>query len=402
MADPIIPSAASLVTAAIDAIVAARPSTLTAFNTPGSVYSGLPAMWRAQALLLLSRLSDEVKSARLGFAQGDALRTLAASEFNTALPPDPQPAYAQINLSRPGSPGLQGTFPAGTTFTKQADPNAVPLPIQAAQYKSLQAVYVGTGVLSTVINCVATAPGSAGNLPYFGNYTNPTSIALSTPVWDSGWFTTNSQASGGSDGLPDPVLIAAAKAYATGQFGPTQGAIIAGILQQQSVRHLAVFPASNVFPYTSCYIADQNWASSVNWVALVAQAFVDTWQGFGGRVRFGTVFNTDIVVAPTIVLTSTDALNYTAEIDANVNAVVQAYFNDRTDWYRWRAGTLRALLSKADTRILQCTAVSVTDAVTGAPIPEPPYIPSSQFGYNPAIGHYYPTGSTQSTYQPPL
>ena len=69
MAKPILQPASTLVTAAIDAIVAARPSTLAQFNNPNSRYRDVIALWRAQALLLQQRLASEVKARRLKTAE---------------------------------------------------------------------------------------------------------------------------------------------------------------------------------------------------------------------------------------------------------------------------------------------------------------------------------------------
>src|SRR5258708_2575963 len=99
MAKPILPTANQVLTPAIDAIVAARPESLVHFNLGGR-WADLPAMWRAQLLLALARLSDEAKSARLRFATGDELKSLCASEFNTRLPAEPQVAIGSIAYSR--------------------------------------------------------------------------------------------------------------------------------------------------------------------------------------------------------------------------------------------------------------------------------------------------------------
>lgn len=407
MAKPILPTASSLVTAAIDAIVADRPESLQHFNNPNSNWGNLPAMWRAQALLLLAWLGDSAKSARLKFAKGQALRALCASEFQTQLPPNPQTALGSVTLSRASVSGGQGVIRAGTAFTKVANPTAVPVPISAGTYTTSSTTYVSPSALSVTLALVAKAPGSAANLPVFAGYSNGGLIVPSRPLFDPTftWSTDPAQtgtatASGGSDGLPDSALVAAAKAYAVGQYGPTQGALLAGLLRQQSVRRVALFPASQGLPYSQAYVADQSWAQSPPWLNLVSQGIVDAWQGFGCRTRFGLVTNRQIVVAPTIVLNSTDDLNYTDAIDGNVRAAAESYFNDRPDWYRWRTSTLQALLSVADSRIRQCSAVVVSDALTGLPIAETP----NTFGviWAPQLTHMWLTDQNcTSTYLPP-
>jgi hypothetical protein len=417
MAAPILPTADSLVTAAIDAIVAARPEALAHFNSGGH-WSDLTTMWRAQALVCLGRLADEVRSRRLRFATGEALRSLAASEFQTALAQAPQPAIAQIALVRPLPGGIapSGIIPAGTQFTKVAQPqgialpapNAYPLPIASATYTTISPCYVPASTLAVPSNSAlvfarAVTAGANGNVPNFVNYASNV-IQPSQPLFDPTFTTIACLASGGSSGVSDPILKAAARAYALGQYGPTDPAIVAGLLQQQSVRHFAIFPANAFLDYAQVYVADESWGSSYPWVAQVAQTFVDTWQGFGCRVRVGAVTNLHITVSPTIVLASTDALNYTEAIDVNVRAAVSAYFNDRTDWYTWRADALRAAISSADPRILYCSRVVVADGVTNAPLQDS-NSSVSMTEWNSLITHYYPVDQgvnfTPTTYLPP-
>lgn len=413
MADPILPSATAFATAAIDGIVSARPSTLTHFNNPASIYGDLPAMWRAQALLLLARDADEVKSARLKFATGDALRSLAASEFRVQLPSQPQTASAQVTFFRPTATAGQGIIRTGTSFTKAASPTATPLAIPAATYQTIAPTFVSANQMAISLQLVATASGVAANLPVFVGQSNAGLIAPSTPLFDTTFaqlsyvnpFLATSalaggSASGGSSGLPDPVVVAACKAYAIGQFGPTRGAVIAGLLQQQSVRHYAVFPASDALPYSAVYVADESWADSPAWHNTVAQTIANSWTGFGCRARFGQVLNLQIAVSATFVLNSTDDLNDTTSIDVNVRSTAESYFNDRPDWYRFRNGALQQFLSKADPRIRHCSSVTITNVITGAVVPEPDNNFTTQ--YQSYIVHYYLTDSNVTTsYLPP-
>lgn len=399
MADPILPSAAVFETAAIDAIVAARPSTAVHFNNPASVYRRLPTMWRAQALTLLARLADEVKSARLKTATGDALRSLCASEFRTQLPAAPQTALGGVLLARTGS--AQGVVPQGTRFQKVANPNGVPLPIPGAAYTTTAPVYVKSGQLNAYFPLQATAPGATSNFPLFTGYGAQGVIVPSQPLFDPTFTTTlGVSAAGGSSGLPDPVLVAASKAYVVGQFGPTQGAAIAGLLAQQSVRHIAAFPASSALPYAGLYVADESWADAPQWHSAVAQVIANAWTGFGCRIRFGTVANLQIAVTASFTLNKTEDLNSTPSIDVGVRATAEAYFNNRPDWYRYRLGALQQALSKADSRIRRCTNVVVTDVLTGQIVQEPPNLFTQV--WSPTVTHYYLTDqNVTTTYYPP-
>lgn len=416
MADPILPTPDNLVTAAIDAIVALRPESLQHFNAGGR-WSHLTTMWRAQAVLCLDRLADEVRSRRLRIATGDALRALCASEFQTSLPPDPQPSYATISLNRP-SGGAAGIIRSGaaTQFVKIAKPsgialpasNAYPLPIASATYNVVAPVYVLPGQTTVTVQCVAVAPGANANVPVFANagYPIPTVIQPARPLFDQNFVVTSSVSSGGSSGLTDPVLRAAARAYNQGQFGPTDAAILAALLGQQSVRHLAAFPAHGYLDYAQIYVADESWASTTAWVNQVAQSFVDTAQGFGCRARFGTVVNRQVALQAGIVLASTDDLNYTESIDSNVRAAAESYFNDRPDWYTWRRKALQAVLSQADPRILYCQSLTVFDAATNGTLTDPANSLAGsnvyQTTWSPTITHYYLLDQGVTTvYAPP-
>lgn len=419
MAAPILPTADQLLTPGTDAIIARRPNSLAHFNNPDSFYSGVRKMWRAQLLVGLNRMAAEVKAARLRFATGQELRALCSSEFQTTLPPEPQLSFATVTLTRPApspGPAPAGVIPSGarTQFTKRANPdgiplpaaNAYPLPIGAATYNVVAPIYVAPGQLSITVQLVSVAPGATANVPTFTNYAAPTLIAPSKPLFDPTFVVTSAVASGGSSGLTDPVLVAAARAHAIGQFGPTDGAIIAGILEEQSARHIAAFTANGFLAYAQVYVSDESWASSLAWVSQVAQHFSDVWQGFGCRARFGTITNTQIAMAPTLVLASTDALNYTEAIDANVRAAGKAYFDDRPDWYSFRHDALQSALSKADPRILYCSGVSVTDAVTHVEVPDTSnaYAGTNvlQTSWNPSVTHLYLTDNgVTSTYLPP-
>lgn len=462
MAAPIVPAVTRVLSAAIDAIVEARPTAQRHFNSGGR-WADLPALWRAQIQVALSRLSDEVVSARLRSAMGDALRTLCASEFETTLPSDPQTAAAFLTLARPdpvavwagstqyaagaivqaaagssvaqqaqnagtsgsSEPSFSGTIGAntsdngitwtcikkplaptgiirqGTLFSKAADPTAVPLAIPAASYTVRKPTYVPEGQLSVALVLDAQRQGVDANVPTYTNYANPASIQPAAPLFDPTFATASCYAAGGSSGLPDDVLRAAAKAYAIGQYGANDAAVVAGLLRQQAVRHIAYFPANEALAYGQVYVADESWASGAGWVAQVAQQFASEWLGFGCRLRYGSVANDSIAIAPTIVLASSDDLNDTDDIDANVRAAAKAYFDDRPDWYRWRLASLRAVISNADPRILTCTSVTVTDPTTGNPVAEP----ANTFGQAPwvsSLTHYDLTDSNvQSSYQPP-
>lgn len=406
MAAPVIPSVESLLTPAIDAIVAARPETLVPFNTGGR-WTDLIAMWRAELLVALARLSDECRSSRLRTATGDALRSLCASEFQTTLAVDPQTAIGTAYVERSAGPLPGGVLAKkGDIWVKKANPNAIPVPIPAQTYEVTTTVYAppGGGNLDPglAVPLIATSPGVAANIPNFSpSYTTP-QIQPSLPFFDSNFTVKSVDMAGGSSGLTDPVLVAAARAYAKGQFGPTDAALVASILRSQSARHYAVFEASDAVPYDQVYVADESWASSTKWTGQLWQSFSANFQGFGCRARFGQIQNEATGVNATIVLKNSDDLTFTDQIDANVEVAVQSFFDDRLDWYSWSRAALQAAITAADNRILQCISCDPVNLAGGNFIGD---VPTSTFGsvWQDYIVHYYLIANNlNTTYLPPF
>ena len=100
---------------------------------------------------------------------------------------------------------------------------------------------------------------------------------------------------GGSAGIDDPGLVAAARLNAVGQYGPTDAALVAGVLQQQSVAHYAFFEATAQTPYAQGYVADPSWSSSglglgtgTSWMDSVAAKVAQGFQGFKVPRALGT------------------------------------------------------------------------------------------------------------------
>lgn len=256
-----------------------------------------------------------------------------------------------------------------------------------------------------------TNTGAAGNvaqgdaLPGAGFSIVRSSVAIqpSAPLFDTALQVVYCESSGGSAGLTDPSLVDAARAYAFGQFGPTDGALIAGALSQQSVRHYAFFRAG-ALNYAQGYVADESWASGAYWTSLIQQAINSyPWLGFGCRLRTGTIVNQLVAVTANVLLKSTEDLANTSDIDANVRAAIRAYFDGadtpngpgRTDWYSFRLSAIQSVVVAADSRILHCDSVAVTDVLTGATVNEP----AATFGqvWQPTLTHFYVGASDDTT-----
>lgn len=406
---PQVPRIAQLLGPAIDAWVRARPGVLPFLNLGAGRYADILAGWEAQCALINRQIADEVASARLALAKGDALTQLAASEFQTLRDSAATYSVGQAFLARTGAlPG--GVVPKGFRFSRPAATTYTP-PFPAGAYVATRDVSVAQGISSFAVPITASLAGSAANAPYYeGDNTaaGAASLALGDTAFDANVTIAGYQASGGSDGEGDDDLRAQAKAYACGRFGPTLGAIVAGALSGIGVHRAVVFdvtqtqglqdgryqidpaplivdPTTPFSPaaYTAVAIADQSWSSSNNllggiatiWEGLVGQVIADGFQGVGGQVIVTGVGNLRIRVDASILLRDGDDLKDTSDIDAAVLTAATSYFDDRPDWYTWTTRGLRAWLSRAHPKILSCPTVTVRRLFDNAPIAQPPAYP---------------------------
>lgn len=237
-------------------------------------------------------------------------------------------------------------------------------------------------------------------------------ITPTIPLFDTNFTVVHSEAAGGSPGISDVGLRLAARANAVGQYGPTDGALVAGALSQQSVAQYAFFRAG-ALSYAQGYLADISWASSgiglytgASWVDAIAGAISQSSLGFGCRVRWGQVVNQLTSVSATIYLTTTTALAFTQTIDANVRAAIRSYFDTRRDWYTWRPTGLAAAMRAADPNIQQVKNLVISDAISNVPIPQPT-ITTLPISWQPTVTHYFigadPSDNTvTNTYAPPI
>lgn len=388
-----VPRTAQLLGPALAAIVAARPGTLPFLNLGAGRYADITAGWEAQCALLVRQIAREVAAARLKSATGDELSQLTASEFETVRESDKVNATGLVRIARSGSkPG--GVIPAGHRFRRNAATLYTP-PIPASAYVATRDVSVAQGSSVCIVPIAASLAGSAGNAPiYDGDNSGGGEAALQfgDPPFDPAFAIGGYLAAGGSDGQGDGDLRAQALAYASGRYGPTLGAIVAGALSGIGVHRAAVFDVAQavdpitglVLPcaYTGVAIADASWASSGPfvgpglWEGLVGQVIADSFQGMGGQVLVTGVTNTRIRVDASVLLRDGDDLKNTSEIDAALLQAATSYFDDRPDWYTWTEKGLRAWLSRAHPKILSCPSVTVraltTNAALDAPASAPP------------------------------
>ena len=373
MTDRILPDPDRCATAAIDALVALRPSA-AAHITRGR-YGHLVHGWRAQAALSAVRVADEVAQSSVRSASKQGLVELAASEFDVVVPTTPSAAVGVVRLSRPVL-GAAGIVPAGTRFRRVADPDALPIGISPAAYVSTVPVPVratdggfGSPILIPV---VASSTNAAGNVPLAANGpfggedgVDPASMQIAATLFDPGLFVDSFEAAGGSSGPSDPTIRRACFANGTGQYGPVSTAILAAALTVPGASRAVVL--DDPLTGASCiYAVDESWAWSGRFAEAVAAVATRDALGFGCALESAKVVNQFVEVEAAVALrTQRDAGNLDA-IAENLRAAAVAYFDDRDDWYRWSLSGLRAALSRADRRIRGCTTVVVRDAFTKA------------------------------------
>lgn len=382
MAEPQIPRVNDLLGAGFNAIVAERPSVQKqlAFGRYGDIMHG----WKAQAQLVLRRLAGEAVAARL-ISEGRPLLDLLASEFDALIDASPQYAIGTVVIRRNHATTAEftgGLIRPGTKFRLRADSTAIPQ-AKEATYQSTEPVFVGTDSTSAfplsgytqrlVIPIRAARPGAHANIPrtyssISSDDDNPP-IELADTLFDPSFSVVYGDAAGGSDGPPTAKLRALGKALGSGQYGPNEAAIIAGLLSTIGVAHAAVreHPTSGK---VLAWIADESWAWSQRLRDTASQNLNDKWLGFGCAASIGT---TSLVpVSATIAATLRDkrAFAETSELQSRIRAAVKSYFEDRSDWYTWRTNGIKGAVMRSDRRLLEVTSVTVKD-LSGNTLSEP-------------------------------
>lgn len=370
--DPIIPRPDEAIGAGVERLVALRPAA-QGFIDSGR-YGSVLAGWRAELALVIQRLVREVEASRLETAVGEALRDLCASEFDTTLPVGPLTALGDVRLVRgPGGPA--GVIRAGTRFRRSAKPSDPLLPRTEASFTAALDVVVPQGQTGAAVSLVAIRAGAFANTPVGidtnGNMVGAVDIQSADALFDPNFQVSYASSAGGSDGATDDILKTAASAYAVGRYAPTVGAVIAAALLAGAV-HVAVLE-DPVWAVSNVLAQDVSWASTGSWLNQIQTAA--DGQGFGCRANVTGALSTFVKVAASATLRDKSALVSSGAILQAITAAVTSYFNDRPDWYTWRAAGLRIAITRAHPSIKACTFVSVADASTGAVLTEPPAVP---------------------------
>lgn len=377
MTDPAIPNSYDSIIASIAALIAARPSTQP-YVVSGK-YGNVLAGWRAQAMLCISRIADEVRSSRLTTAQGDALRALVSSEFDIPTNTDGRAsAVGYVLTNRAGI--TPGTVGRGTRFRRVANPSLSP-PIKEAVYSLLEDTYITVGTNTFTAQC--TQDGSTGNIfPDDGTFTNTVTTPYQwiDPVFDPTISFTAVEAGGGAEVTVDDDLRRAARAMAQGRYAPVLSALSAFAYRAGlGVRRVATFDdtANGV---ARLAVADGSRNGSVLWANRVKQALIDSGAvGFGCRIDVKPAAIKWVAVTATVVLRDANAQNFTTDISNSIRAALTSYFGDRDDWYAFKTAAVRAVISRADRRILTCSSATVTLANGTAQADTTPYVPGTVF-----------------------
>ena len=398
MTDPAIPNANDPIGVGINAMVAARPSILPHVDT--GRYANVLIGWRAQAAMLIARIADEVRSSRLATAQGDALRALVASEFDIQTNGDGRStAIGLVNASRSGTGA--GTIPSGTRWRRVPNPNLSP-PVKEATYVTTEDVFVQTGMTSGILlpsRC--TQDGITGNInPDDGTYTNTVTTPYQwiDPVFDPTLTFFAVSMGGGAEITVDDDLRRAARAMAQGRYAPVTSALLAFAYRGQGVRRAAAIEDTST-GITRMIVADGSRGGSSLWASRVRQGLEDAPAiGFGCRVQVYPATIGWVAVTATVVLRDSRFQNFTSDISNAIRAALTSYFTDRDDFYAYKTPAVRAVISRADPRILTCTSAVVTTATGFSQIDPPPYQPG-----NPPINVFWTLASRglSVTYQNP-
>lgn len=432
MAAPIeqIPPLDELVCMGQGALTSRRPEARQ--HVESGWYGAVLRGWGGQASICRRRLGAEVAATRLPLAEGEALLQLAESEYWAALSRQPREAVGEATLQRTvdntqsGQAGnfTPGTLPAGAQLRRVAAASAQP-PREEAIYAVREAVYAGpddsepvtdlgggqyrhTQRIVPTLDAVRAGPHANG--PEFVDLAGEELAGeIVSDLWDSSWQCLSLQAAGGQLEPGDEQVRAFAGSSHRGRLGPVDAAILAGAYSHGGIWRAILVddPATGI---SKLYLADQSWAYSQALLADVGQVLLGRgpeqagspqrrWLGFGARVETRPVKNRLVTVQTTVTLRSPDYQEQTSEISDRIRDALTDYFDNRPDFWSWKAVALGGLISVADRRILSCDSVTVLDR-DGAALSEPAAVvdPTTDLW----LVHYYLVDqSLQVAYQLP-
>ncbi len=396
----LVPNADAILRPALEKVYTLRPRSFEHLNYRTGIWWHPFLGFKAQAALMCRRLGLRVAANRLSTATGQDLRDYVASEYD-ALPETAKTfAIGELTFARienPNDPGTEpaGDIPKGTKVTRSAN-LTTQVPLQVAQYELLADVHFDVGDLTAGPVAVrAVQAGAVANHPIRSGESIAHGVTI-TNIFDRTITVNTFSAAGGSEGAEDPYVRSYAKAFAIGQYGPTEAASRYGALRASGVRNILVYDLPGTGT-EQVLVGDSSWASSERWTSGVQQSLYDSdLIGVGCKVVVSGIQNIVVTVVATVTLRDNNYLTETTEIDNAIRKAVASYLNDRADWNVWKEDGLKAAIARAHPKIFNCSsAVMKNTAGEGVSEITSPDYTQTQYHY------YLANGAVKLTYEGP-
>lgn len=356
---PILFTADEILGPALDTMYLARPSSFEHINLRKGVYWHPFLGFRGQTAANIARLVSLVEASSLR-ATGQDLLDYVASEYDAI--PDTQGSFAVGEVSFTRTTTITaGDIPQGATLSRAAN-LTTQVPILPSQYELLVPVHFDVGQdVAGPVPVRAKQTGTAAN-HVIRTDTNTHGVKVTTPLFDSTITVSDFSAAGGAEKADDNFVRKYARAFAVGQYGPTADASRYAVLRATGVRNLLVYDIPGTGTQ-KILVADASWGSSARWASAVQQSVYDAGLvGHGCKVVVDQIRNKVITINATVVLRDKNYAVDTTEIDLAIRKGAASYFNDRTDWNVWKTRGLQSAITRTHSKILYCSAVTVTDA----------------------------------------
>ncbi len=390
----LIPTVDTILQPALEKIYVLKPRSFQHLNYRTGIWWHPFLGFRAQIALMIRRLGLRVGANRLSTATGQDLLDYVASEYDAVPITDKTFAVGEVTFIRTTSVKA-GDILKGTKIVRAAN-LTTQIPLKAAQYETLADIHFDVGQLTAgPVAIKAIQDGASANHPIrFGETISHG--ATITGLFDQTITVNTFSAAGGSDGAEDAYVRSYAKAFAVGQYGPTEGASRYGALKGTGVRNILVFDLPGTGT-EQVLVGDSSWASSDRWAASIQQSLYDNdLIGVGCKVIVSGIKNIVVSVNAVVTLRDINFLSETTEIDNAIRTAVASYLNDRKDWNIWNTDGLKAAITRAHPKVFSCTSAIMKDTAN-VTIPEVA-IPN----YNLTQYHYFlANGAVKLTYQGP-
>jgi len=396
----LVPTADTILRPALEKMYVLRPKSFQHMNYRTGIWWHPFLGFKAQTSLMLRRLGLRVAANRLTTASGRDLLDYVASEYDAVPETDKTFANGEISFARIASPTAPGTeragdIPKGTKVTRSGN-LTTQIPLQVAHYETLADIHFDLGQLTAgPVAIRALVSGATANHPIRAGESIAHGVTA-TGLFDATITVSAFSAAGGSEGAADPYVRSYARAFAAGQYGPTEAASRYGALRATGVRNILVFDLPGTGT-EQVLVGDSSWASSARWTKAVQQSLYDNeLVGVGCKVVVSGIQNIVVSVNATVTLRDSNYLTETTEIDNAVRAAVKAYLDDRTDWNVWKTDGLQAAIARSHPKVFNCPS-AVMKNVAGATVAE-----IATPDYNQTQYHYYlANGAVKITYQGP-